>query len=686
MSLLPFQTSPGVLDPVAAFINMVLIDCLYRNRKDIVEQYASISGSQLLDFVANPESYPPDYCVLKNGNDVLVVIAGTTNNAQWGAHAGSMWAPSIDPVINRTVLLSFQLGEGLIEVPISNLIGDRQNLTIRFAGHSYGGACGHIMAVHFNNAPVKPFKLEMMTVGEPKAFGGSVPNDDFFHARVTNSGDPVQYFPPSISMLYGVRSGIVKGTILALALRWAHHGQRYNAPPGEDVDWEYDDLTTITDIAITDLVFMVGSLPFADEHTMDKGYLPKVVRYPPPGFANGIYKPIYDAAVNFVESPEERTGNFGPPITVEQQNEGWQRGQANPLVTSANQSSLALVSSFTEVKPFNFSGVSGMVQFKGTINFGCDNQGFSESVYAVPGAPNSPQSYGAMLSAMQGALPLRMKLSYGRDNIQCANPVFPVDIRVEDESVLRDALVTSIQQNPFPGIATGTATASAPENQNMDVDLCAKISWQNGNSRQKAVQYIHGLPVFYFGGNAIGFSAVFTREANPNAGGTWLQNLFNYANYLSNQGLGFRYLNSPWDLANGMGGPNAQPVSVQYNPNYSMYEMQMPAGAVGMNPFDTYVLRKWKGFNFLNGRWPGQLVAATAPQTGTVIRILRKCRQVTNLQPGTVSLQRWGYFVPNPMSPPAANGVPGVVYYFVTEKKVGRITELQRGRARNRPT
>src|SRR5579863_8863154 len=158
MPLIPFQIQ-GQPSYEAVFVNELLIDCIYHGRMDVIQLFCTNQNVKLIGFEIDPSTYPPDWAVFQDGNNYLVVIAGTTNKAQWACHLGSGFYPFPDIVLNTTVVSSFALGEALIEAKILNLIADRENATVRFTGHSYGAAIALIMAAHLNNAPVKPFNI-----------------------------------------------------------------------------------------------------------------------------------------------------------------------------------------------------------------------------------------------------------------------------------------------------------------------------------------------------------------------------------------------------------------------------------------------------------------------------------------------------------------------------------------------
>ncbi len=129
MPLLPFEVAGG-MDFTAAWVNAVLIDALYHKRRDVVDAYAAISGSSVVAYDVDPTTFAPDYCVLQKDNNFLVVIAGTTNKPQWASHIGSSFWPSFDPIVNQTVVGSFQIGEAQIELPIASKLVPRPNINV----------------------------------------------------------------------------------------------------------------------------------------------------------------------------------------------------------------------------------------------------------------------------------------------------------------------------------------------------------------------------------------------------------------------------------------------------------------------------------------------------------------------------------------------------------------------------
>ncbi len=704
MSLPSFGSGTSV-NFEAAWINAVLIESLYQRDRSIAEQYAEVTGSTLKAWVVDPSTFPPDYCVFKNGNDYLIVLAGTTNKPQWAWHIASAYLPLYDQTFGNSVVGSFKVGEAAVEQSIFNEIFDIPPSTIRITGHSYGAAAGFILGVHLQFYAHPPTEIQLMTFGEPKSYGRKLSYNEFFHCRIVNEKDPVPYAPPAAAMMFGLGS-VLNTVLLVEGVRFIHFGTKFYMDESAPVILP---VTHVPDVTFSDVIALGLFAPdVLSTHPLVPGYLKVMQMHLPTQLINGPLGFLFVAYNKWALPGVQVTVTTPQDPNVAQLNGGWFPGQTPGPVTVEGLPSAAIVSSLVEVKSFN-SGGNGMVALRAVIDYNIDNQGFSEAFESVPsgqlgsGKVAGPTDYTTMLAKVKQALLLRMQLSMSSDNTGCVNPVVPAFIKIADTQTLRSSLTTQVNF-PTPG-ASKLVTAQLPatlQNQNAPGPICAKLTFQSGQARQKAQVFLHGLPHWFFWQSAqqksiLGNWGVVKRQSIP--ADEWNAALIAFSNFLYNNGLGFRYLTSPWDMPNptpppamivGSPGPNAFPVAIAYNQQYSQYEIQLQPGASGMNVFDRYVLRKWKNFKLLNGRFAGQLVTGTAPTwpsiTNNVIRIQRRMVQQANVQLGTISLERFTPFCPGLTLTTPGSPAPGVQFYFVTEKKLGASLELERGRQRNRPT
>ena len=139
--------------------------------------------------------------------------------------------------------------------------------------------------------------------------------------------------------------------------------------------------------------------------------------------------------------------------------------------------------------------------YKGTVDFNApDWGGWSESVYSDVNIETSQ----SMMQKMIQWLRFRMFLSIGPDNSQCANPVVPFAVRVEDELVLRDAFVNYCVPPGSPPVAGSipippsfsvSISGAGPQNQNLDIELGARVKFTSGGNQQVATPMFHGMPL-----------------------------------------------------------------------------------------------------------------------------------------------------------------------------------------------
>lgn len=357
-----------------------------------------------------------------------------------------------------------------------------------------------------------------------------------------------------------------------------------------------------------------------------------------------------------------------------------------------------------------------MTAMKGTFEFNSIQGGFTESLYSQ----DQNETYASMQQKMLRALNKRCKMSETIGNTGCNNPIIPVFIRVEDENIFRDA-ITIPAPATVPTYNSGTASTNTI-GQNLDLELGARVQYIGGLAGQSAAITHHGLPVDAFPVTAgavtsqYQYAKSFLRTLRPV--GFWIALLADYVSQLCKDGLGFRQIAGAWNVANSPG-PYSSPDSVFYNAAMQMIELQWVATGTTPNPpffpaplaaqappnwpainsICKLQVRKWKGFQVLQGRWAAQVVT---PQAGSTfaLRILRLCRQPMTSNKPFVSPIAWSNWFPgqnlNPStagfgtSPPKTPLASAVAiagsFAFVESKKLGRNFGEQRGRARNRPT
>lgn len=334
--------------------------------------------------------------------------------------------------------------------------------------------------------------------------------------------------------------------------------------------------------------------------------------------------------------------------------------------------------------------------YKGTIDFNSVGWGgWSESVYSDV----STETSATMMAKMKGLLVRRMTLSQGPDSV-ATNPVVPFSIRVEDELINRDAYtvyciapggppIAGGFQIPTPSFSPNPATTGL-NNNNLDMQLGARIKFTSGASAQVASPMFHGVPIFGLASQATAQPNTSTsRQAPPND--ALLSNYAGMTLYMARNGLGYRNIAGAWNGAGNVPGPSSAPMDWVYNESQQMVELQWKAAqfpgvtfpitptspvltvppyyptALVLQASSTWPqinskchlqIRGWKNFPVLNGRFAAQIVApyssATIPNPYSpnvgpyqfALRILHKVRQPTDSSVPFVSPIAWAYWWP----------------------------------------
>lgn len=733
MPLLPFSHGDGTPREDAAFVNMVLISALYENDQRPFVDYATRVGGRFVYWSRTPETYEPDTAVIIAGGEALVIMAGSTNNAQFIGHAGGALAPiadlltPIDPIGTAQCNASFLIGQALVEPNIDAAILPIGLGPVRIAGHSYGGAASHIYARHLVNSTHRPTQTELMTFGQPRTYDGRPARQEpDYYARIINPTNPSTYqyenlfvdpvctSPPAIIQL--ARLGFfAKSLQKFVGFFWSHHGQPFLLNPDRYA------IPLPLPLYADNLPF-VNVLQFAAnwggvEVHYQWVYLARAMSaWQNSGLSSDLnfLVPYANLYLGVTLPPE----NLSPLLTATVLNEAYFEPTTQP-VTDPTRSMWEVVSAtgyFVSAPLTTPVGSSdNMSLYRGTMEFDSIQGGFSESVYSKD--PNETST--TMMTKMRLALASRCALSVTQINTGCLNPIIPTSIKVEDTLVQRDAVSQRIDYPP--ATFTGGSDQRQTANQNLDLELCARIKYLGGGQRQTAYVAHHGLPIYAYDGvtpsiSPTQYGSAFRRLPQPN--GNWINRLGDYVVTLARNGLGFRTIAGAWnDQASGFPLTYATPQTWYYNPTVQMIELQwttvgtgsnppfFPAGLIAQQPanwpvvgsFCRLQVRKWKSFAVLAGRWAAQVVT---PQTGNAfaLRIIRTCRQPT--VPTTVVPQvspiAWQIWSPGQTTVPPALGPSntpdpiGVAiagrWVLAESKKLGRHFDEQRGRQRNRPT
>jgi hypothetical protein len=740
MSFLPQTLRDGSPNPSAMFINALLCQGLYRESTEAFLQYARISESTLQRFDAHKETFRPDTGILMDSaRNQLVIFDGTTNAPQWVAHVGSCLFPAADMTLDIPAVGSFYVGEGIIEPDLFRVTDQANGAQLLISGHSYGAAAANIFAHHLTRRSPGPASIDLMTFGEPYSFGevSLLPRLDS-HNRIIAAAtenvdpdtpdaiDPVTLVPPP-SLTFLKLNPLLAIPLTILGIRWKHSGTAWyltveTLKRAPDVGFVTDRIPYLKDAEF------VSNLPFINQHLMGSSYLPKALDAWQRSGMNRELAALLPLAYEYIGIPVTFPVNLHPPVAAEVINDGF--GLEAGTFTDANRLDWSTVSASAILTYPEGAGpmpITPYVQptLKGTLFFDQDEGGSSESVFAappnafapsIPPGGNAPASYGAMFNAMKNFAQARLRLSQTADNPLCNNPLVLKAIRVDNQQVNRDSLLSVNPGINGPGYTGGqSSTFGIISNENDDIDAAYHCTLNDGNGHNASL-YFHGVPLWSQNvavppGGLQPPSQFLERVGLVSSG--WTQAMNNLCNVMIAQGLGFRFAYPTWTQ---MGAPtngynstgNGTPIAAYYNfpgtPN-NTYTFQMPLNptppggsppaALCQNPLGKFVIiiRGMQLLKVINGRWSavGFMYAGSTGPTipaGYYVNVRRRAANyLTTTAPfydsfGYLAPEVWSVVQPAPAPPIASAFAPGITGPQLTSKKVGRPFDLQRGRRR----
>jgi len=185
----------------AAREQAALIGCLYGNRTDLRDQILALDGGTAVVFASqfNPNGFPPSWWMIRQGNVMFIVNAGTTNSTQWARHLSGILGEVQPSYPNSIVHPGFYdagvtLNFSAMQVFLGPFIED---FVYSISGHSFGGGTGHLIARAVVNR-VGSHRVQLMTFGEPRVFAtvNPVPDAPSVHWRFDKEADIVTSLPP----------------------------------------------------------------------------------------------------------------------------------------------------------------------------------------------------------------------------------------------------------------------------------------------------------------------------------------------------------------------------------------------------------------------------------------------------------------------------------------------------------
>lgn len=226
--------SEGTWDRLAAGQQLVLLRALYAEREAGARALLATDAQLVAWEEIEDYSWPPSWCVIRDGNRWFITLAGTTNLRQMGGHLLGTIAvadgPGPIPSIEGNVIEGRPNGawaalwDTLWPDIRAKLPDDLAGHQVHLSGHSYGGALAQLFASRLMRA--ESADVQVMTFGQPrvwtKGYKGPIPEVCYLLA---SPYDPVFASPPSynavwVGQLYGdVGLGGID------VVRWQHYGE-----------------------------------------------------------------------------------------------------------------------------------------------------------------------------------------------------------------------------------------------------------------------------------------------------------------------------------------------------------------------------------------------------------------------------------------------------------------------------
>lgn len=220
-----FGNSNGDVSIYALVEQSTILGALYWNRRDLAEAAIGIcGGGTLLAWQFQTDSFPPSWALIRQGNNLYLMITGTVNIQQVAGDIVGVFSTDYNGgqcAAHRFFLASW----ATLKTQITpSLPADWTNCDMHFFGHSLGGAIAHLGALEW--ARDNPgIYVEVIRLACPKSLtqGYSSPDVPVSWFHVSFSGDPITFLPPA-GLLPVLPLNVI---YFGIAASWTHYGKGY---------------------------------------------------------------------------------------------------------------------------------------------------------------------------------------------------------------------------------------------------------------------------------------------------------------------------------------------------------------------------------------------------------------------------------------------------------------------------
>lgn len=389
MSLHEFAFPDGSINPLALLEQQIAVQAVTANDQPALQQLLDQSGGgTVLAFVYQPASWPPSWALSRQGNDLILSIAGTVNAQQWAGDVIGVYSIPFPGFLNR-VHSFFLVNANTLGAQISAVLpSDVATCRFKIAGTSYGAAVALLIAIAlmqryagldvqlFQNASPKP-----LTIG----YNGPLPRTLFV---IRNEADVFPLVPPN-----GLLSSVLALAPLAnfaITVGWRHYGKGVQiatngAFAAKTPVW-FDQSFAPGDLALTAVYHFLTSYMVSTAA--------QVNTYTNTAYANSV---VALASQLISGVPTQRTvTNAGGMATISEPVQNVQVFEAEPDFPLTTQNLSAVQSGIVGLTGFSLSNSifaqaseGNIMPLKVTYFYSVNLAGLSESWYVTGTDPNT---------------------------------------------------------------------------------------------------------------------------------------------------------------------------------------------------------------------------------------------------------------------------------------------------------